>query len=176
MQCRRGVQRRGWPHSPAFKSSRPSQHRKGTGVTKVGPGPGGLWTGGPGVSLDMRSLGPCLGLRRPKLTPPRSCQVCAPEHTGLTLNTGLEGMWPLPVYTDEETEAGRHDPGLQSRGMEGGSVEHGVRSPRLSVTWYASRKSFMRNPMTSTKSSTSRNSSLALGPIWRGGEVRQLWR
>lgn len=39
--------------------------------------------------------------------------------------------------------------------------------PRLSVTWYASRKSFIRKPMTSTKSSTSRKSSLALGPIWR---------
>lgn len=38
--------------------------------------------------------------------------------------------------------------------------------PRLSVTWYASRRSFIRKPMTSTKSSTSRKSSLALGPIW----------
>lgn len=44
--------------------------------------------------------------------------------------------------------------------------------PRLSVTWYASRKSFIRKPMTSTKSSTSRKSSLALGPIW--GQVGQV--
>lgn len=59
---------------------------------------------------------PCQGHVRPQRQEP---QVCAPNQQ-LMGDAGLEGVWPLPVYTDEETEARRPRPGLQSRGTSAG--------------------------------------------------------
>lgn len=131
----------------------------------AGASKGRLWPGAPAVSQasGLQDLvwvetpcGPSLGSHR------------AIVHTGFGAASVRRRREGPRRASGQGNRGGRAAQGYgEGRGVSGA----GRGSPRLSVTWYASRRSFIRKPMTPTKSSTSLKSSLALGPIWRQGGV-----